>query len=52
MLVCLIHSHLQTSANLLEAFKIALNEVKGSFGLALIDKNDPNTLYAARSGSP
>ena len=52
VLVCLIHYHLQTSANLLEAFKIALNEVKGSFGLALIDKNDPNTLYAARSGSP
>ena len=52
VLVCLIHHHLQSSDNLLQAFKAALNEVKGSFGLALIDKNDPNTLYAARSGSP
>ena len=43
---------MQKSSTLLEAFKSALNEVKGSFGLALIDKNDPNTLYAARSGSP
>lgn len=43
---------MQKSSSLLEAFKSALNEVKGSFGLALIDKNDPNTLYAARSGSP
>ena len=52
VLVCLIHYHLQKSSSLLEAFKTALNEVKGSFGLALIDKNDPSTLYAARSGSP
>ncbi len=52
VLVCLIHHHLQSSDNLLQAFKAALNEVKGSFGLALIDKNDSNTLYAARSGSP
>ena len=52
VLVCLIHYHLQKSSSLLEAFKGALNEVKGSFGLALIDKNDPSTLYAARSGSP
>ena len=52
VLVCLIHYHLQKSSSLLEAFKSALNEVKGSFGLALIDKNDPSTLYAARSGSP
>lgn len=52
VLVCLIHYHLQQSTNLLEAFKHALHEVKGSFGLALIDKNDPSTLYAARSGSP
>ena len=52
VLVCLIHYHQQKSSSLLEAFKGALNEVKGSFGLALIDKDDPNTLYAARSGSP
>ena len=52
VLVCLIHSHLKNSSSIFEAFKKALKEVKGSFGLALIDKNDPNTLYAARSGSP
>ncbi len=52
VLVCLIHSKLAESTSLFEAFQKALKEVKGSFGLALIDKNDPNTLYAARSGSP
>ncbi|MBP5244301.1 MAG: glutamine--fructose-6-phosphate transaminase (isomerizing) [Succinivibrio sp.] len=52
VLVCLIHSHLKNSASVFDAFKKALKEVKGSFGLALIDKNDPDTLYAARSGSP
>ncbi|SKA57493.1 glucosamine--fructose-6-phosphate aminotransferase (isomerizing) [Succinivibrio dextrinosolvens DSM 3072] len=52
VLVCLIHSHLKNSSSVFEAFKKALKEVKGSFGLALIDKNDPDTLYAARSGSP
>lgn len=52
VLVCLIHKHLQKQSNLLEAFKSALHEVKGSFGLALIDKNAPSKLYAARSGSP
>ncbi|MGN1281982.1 MAG: glutamine--fructose-6-phosphate transaminase (isomerizing) [Succinivibrio sp.] len=52
VLVCLIHRHLQKEQNLLEAFKAALKDVKGSFGLALIDRNDPSTLYAARSGSP
>lgn len=52
VLVCLIHKHLQKQSNLLEAFKSALHKVKGSFGLALIDKNDPSKLYAARSGSP
>lgn len=52
VLVCLIHSHLKNSSSVFEAFKKALREVKGSFGLALIDKNDPDTLYAARSGSP
>ncbi|MBE6423809.1 glutamine--fructose-6-phosphate transaminase (isomerizing) [Succinivibrio dextrinosolvens] len=52
VLVCLIHSHLKNSSSVFEAFKKALKEVKGSFGLALIDKNAPDTLYAARSGSP
>ncbi|MBQ3679394.1 MAG: glutamine--fructose-6-phosphate transaminase (isomerizing) [Succinivibrio sp.] len=52
VLVCLIHSHLKNSSSVFDAFKKALKEVKGSFGLALIDKNAPDTLYAARSGSP
>lgn len=52
VLVCLIHSHLKNSSSIFEAFKKALKEVKGSFGLALIDKNDPTKLYTARSGSP
>ena len=52
VLVCLIHSMLKKSSSVLDAFKLALARVKGSYGLALVDLNDPDTLYAARSGSP
>ena len=52
VLLCLIHSLLKTSGNLMSAFRTALKEVKGSFGLALMDKNDPERLLVARCGSP
>ncbi|MGN0902069.1 MAG: glutamine--fructose-6-phosphate transaminase (isomerizing), partial [Succinivibrio sp.] len=52
VLVCLIHSYLKECGSVFKAFLKALGEVKGSYGVALIDKNDPDTLYSARSGSP
>ncbi len=35
-----------------EAIRIALNQVVGAYAIVIISKNDPNTLYAARKGSP
>lgn len=52
VLVCLIHSKQKEHINLFDALRAALKEVKGSFGIALMDRNDPKTLYAARFGSP
>lgn len=38
--------------NLLEAVRLALNEVIGAYAIVILSKNDPNTLIAARNGSP
>ncbi|RLC52221.1 MAG: glutamine--fructose-6-phosphate transaminase (isomerizing) [Candidatus Cloacimonadota bacterium] len=38
--------------DLSEIVREALNLVEGTFGIAVIDKNDPNKLVAARRGSP
>jgi len=35
-----------------EAIRIALNQVVGAYAIVIISKNDSNTLYAARKGSP
>ncbi len=35
-----------------EAFRAALLELEGTYGLALITRHDPGKLYAARLGSP
>ncbi|MBO0440036.1 glutamine--fructose-6-phosphate transaminase (isomerizing) [Candidatus Enterococcus ikei] len=35
-----------------EAFKKALTVIKGSYAFALIDKNDPETIYVAKNKSP
>jgi glutamine---fructose-6-phosphate transaminase (isomerizing) len=45
---------IQTNNNchLEEAVRIALKRVVGAYVIVLIDKNDPNTLIAARKGSP
>ena len=52
VLLCLIHSHQKDSKNLHEALIKALKEVIGSYAIALINLNEPNTLYTARRGSP
>ena len=43
---------LQTSNSLLEAVQKALRTLEGSYGLGIISSNHPNTLIAARKGSP
>jgi len=35
-----------------EAFRAALLEIKGTYGIALITKHEPGKLFAARKGSP
>ncbi len=38
--------------DLFEAVRIALNQVIGAYAIVVISKDDPNTLIAARKGSP
>ena len=38
--------------DLVEAVRIALNEVEGAYAIVILSKNDPNTLIGARKGSP
>ncbi|XZF13760.1 glutamine--fructose-6-phosphate transaminase (isomerizing) [Chitinophagaceae bacterium MMS25-I14] len=35
-----------------DAVRIALNEVVGAYAIVVLDRNDPDTLIAARKGSP
>ena len=44
--------HAKQGLPLINAFAKALSEVKGSYALALIDRDHPETLYVARQGSP
>ncbi len=38
--------------DLLEAVRISLNQVVGAYAIVVIDKNNPETLIAAKKGSP
>ena len=35
-----------------EAIRIALNQVVGAYAIVIVSKHDPDTIYAARKGSP
>ncbi|MDG1724927.1 MAG: glutamine--fructose-6-phosphate transaminase (isomerizing) [Bacteroidia bacterium] len=43
---------IKEQVDLLEAVRLALNEVVGAYAIVILSKNDPNTLIAARKGSP
>ena len=51
-LVNLISEYYQNGNNLDEAVRAALSQVEGTYGIAVIAKDDPNILIAARRGSP
>lgn len=48
----LITYYLDLGLNQEQSLCKALSEVEGSYGVAVIFQDDPNTLYAARKGSP
>ncbi|MDR0619656.1 MAG: glutamine--fructose-6-phosphate transaminase (isomerizing) [Bacteroidales bacterium] len=43
---------IKNNVSLLEAVHLALSQVIGAYAIAIISKNDPNTIIAARKGSP
>ena len=43
---------MKKSYNLLRAVQAALNEVEGTYGIAVLYKNEPDKIVAARKGSP
>lgn len=43
---------LRGNYDVLTAMQIALHNVEGAYAIAVIDQNDPDTLYAARKSSP
>jgi glucosamine--fructose-6-phosphate aminotransferase (isomerizing) len=43
---------LNNSCSLEEALRIALKRIVGAYCILLIEQDDPNTIYAARKGSP
>lgn len=48
----LIHHERKTQPSLVEAVKAATRQLEGAYGTVVIDKNDPERLVVARSGSP
>ncbi|WP_022939904.1 glutamine--fructose-6-phosphate transaminase (isomerizing) [Psychromonas hadalis] len=48
----LTHFHLQTTETLLEAVQKTIKQLQGAYGTVIIDKNDPEQMIVARSGSP
>ncbi|RMI15442.1 MAG: glutamine--fructose-6-phosphate transaminase (isomerizing) [Calditrichaeota bacterium] len=48
----LIEEFCKTAGSFEEAFRAALQEIEGTYGLAVITRHDPDKLYVARKGSP
>ncbi len=52
VLVNLIDEGLKSHPKLLDAFAWALRQAHGAYSVCLMDRQDPNTLYAARLAAP
>lgn len=48
----LVAWELQSASSLLEAVQNSVTQLKGAYGAVVMDKNDPDRLIVARSGSP
>jgi len=44
--------HMQQGCDLLQAVQKTVSELRGAYGLGVVSKREPDTLIAARSGSP
>lgn len=51
-IVHLVHSQLVKGMDLLAAVNSAVKRLEGAFGLAVIDRDEPERIICARSGSP
>lgn len=52
VLAHLIDHYLKIKNNLFQAVRYALNEVEGTYGIAVIYKNEPDKIVVAKKGSP
>lgn len=52
VLVNLIDYHFKKTKDLFEGVRVALNEVEGAYGIAVISKKEPDKIVAAKKGSP
>ncbi|MGL5948600.1 MAG: glutamine--fructose-6-phosphate transaminase (isomerizing) [Aeromonas sp.] len=52
VIVHLIHHELKRAESLLAATQIALKQLRGAYGMVVMDSNDDSQLVVARSGSP
>ena len=52
VIVHLIDNFIQKGNSLLKSVRLALSEVEGTYGLAVIYENEPDKIIAARKGSP
>lgn len=50
--VHLVGEFVEQGLSVLEAFKKALNIIEGSYAFALVDAEDPDTIYVAKNKSP
>ncbi len=48
----LVHQHLQSETSLLSAVQKTVKQLQGAYGAVVIDKNNPEQMIVARSGSP
>jgi glutamine---fructose-6-phosphate transaminase (isomerizing) len=51
-IVHLIHHYYQTTQNLMAALKLAIADLHGAYGLAVIHSGEPEKIICARKGSP
>jgi len=52
VIVNLISFYYQECSNTFQSIKNTIQQLNGTYGIIVVDKNDPDRLYAVRNGSP